>query len=75
MMTAKQLTTKIKDISNMGFNELMEFKQKVSMSNIDNTDPKAAYYLHQTIEVRELELRGRQDAIVIDGEVKAGEMG
>ena len=75
MMTVKQLTTKIKDISNMGFNELMEFKQKVSMSNIDNTDPKAAYYLHQAIEVRELELRGRQDAIVIDGEVKTGEMG
>ena len=73
-MTAKQLIAKIKDIGNMGFNELVEFKRKVSMSNIDGIDPKAAYYLHQSIEVREVELRNREDATVENGEIRGGEI-
>ena len=75
MMSIKQLIAKIKEIENMGFNELVEFKRKVSMSNIDETDPKAAWYLHQAIEVRELELRNREDATVENGEMKSGEVG
>ncbi len=74
MMSKKQLTAKIKEIDNMGFNELIEFKRKVSMSNIGETDPKAAYCLHQAIEVRELELRNRENATVENGEIRGGEI-
>jgi len=73
-MNKQTLSMHISKISSMGMNELMEFKQKLSMNNIDNDYPKEAFYLHQAIEKREIELRQRQKAMVEDGEVKRGEI-
>ena len=74
MMSKKQLIAKIREIENMGFNELTEFKRVMAMSNIDETDPKASFYIRQAIEVREIELRNRENAAVENGEIRGGEI-
>ncbi len=65
MMTIRELIARANEIFGMGFNELTEFKRVMAMSNIDETDPKASFYIRQAIEVREIELRNREDATVL----------
>jgi len=71
-MNKQTLSRNISKIFSMGINELIEFKKKLSINNIDNDYPKEAFYLHQAIEKREIELQQRQKAMVEDGEVKRG---
>ena len=74
MMTKRELIARENEISSMGFNELTEFKRVMAMSNIDETDPKASFYIRQAIEVREIELRNREDATVENGELRGCEI-
>ena len=74
-MNEHQLKALADKIPCMGYVEIIELKRKISLSNIKETDPKAAFYLLQAIEVREVELRKREKAMAVEGEVKRGEMG
>ena len=74
-MNEHQLKALADKIPGMGYVEIIELKRKISLSNIKETDPKAAFYLLQAIEIREVELRKREKALAVEGEIKRGEMG